>query len=1025
MYRQLVLTTLLAVLLAGSAAGSSNDSETYLKLTVHDRSELGKLGRIVSIDNVQGEIVYAYTLRDSLDILTQMGYSYEILPHPSSLVDPVMAADKAEAKEWDAYPTYDAYVSMMYQFASDYPSICRIENVGSTVQGRALLFAVISDNVSIQEDEPEVLYSSSMHGNETTGYVLMLRLIDSLLSTYGADTRITNMVDEMEIWINPLANPDGTYYGGNHTVSGARRYNANGYDLNRNFPDPEDGPYPGGTRQIETTHMMNLASAHNFVISMNFHGGAEVQNYPWDTWAQRHADESWWQDVCHAYADTAQAHSPSGYMDGFNDGITNGYDWYTISGGRQDYMTYFQGGREVTNEISNTMLLPASQLRAHWDYNRLSLLQWLENALHGVRGLVTDLNTGLPVAAVIEALSHDVDSSQVFCDPDVGDYHRMIDAGTWDLRFTALGYVPQTIFGVSVSDFNTTILDVQLEPLSDDPAMEFVSHDAGIVDPGDAVAMHVTLVNNGGGDATGLSGTLTSVDSFVTITQDYSTYPIIAALGGAGSSNSAYQFNVSADCPDEHPIDFVLHLTGDGYSDSVTFSLTVGLKVEDFESGGFTSYPWQMSGNQGWVISTTAYEGSYAAKSGTISHNQTSSMSVTMSGLAAGTISFYYRVSSESGYDYLRFYVDDVKKSEWSGAVNWSMGEYPVTDGDHTFRWTYSKDGSQSVGSDCGWVDYITFPATSDDQDNDGVLNAADNCPDEYNPLQDDGDLDGVGDVCDNCESIANSNQEDDDADGVGNVCDNCPTAYNPTQIDTDGDDLGDACDNCAALYNPLQLDGDGDNVGDTCDNCPTVANSSQQDSDVDGIGDACDNCPAVGNPLQEDGDGDDVGDACDNCDLVANPSQEDVDWDGVGDSCDNCVQRNNPTQSDSDGDGLGNACDNCIDHPNPLQEDVDVDGVGDSCDNCPTVYNPLQEDADGNGVGDACNYICGDIDNSGHGPDISDLIYLVDWMFLDGPVPENWAAADVNGSGGYADVADLVYLVDFMFNGGPPLVCY
>ena len=114
-----------------------------------------------------------------------------------------------------------------------------------------------------------------------TGAVLMLRLIDSLLTTYGSDTRITNMVDEMEIWINPLANPDGTYNGGNHTVSGATRGNANGYDLNRNFPDPEDGPTPGGTRQIETTHMMNIATAHNFVLSMNFHGGAECSFCLW------------------------------------------------------------------------------------------------------------------------------------------------------------------------------------------------------------------------------------------------------------------------------------------------------------------------------------------------------------------------------------------------------------------------------------------------------------------------------------------------------------------------------------------------------------------------------------------------------------------------------------------------------------------------------------------------------------------------------------------------------------------------
>ena len=1025
MFRKSVLLIIALLMVSQAVASSDFNGETYLKLTVPDRQVLQKLSGLVSIDNIEGEAVFAYTHETKLDELAALGYHFEILPHPSSLIDPAMSSDKADIKEWDVYPTYEAYVAMMYQFATDYPTLCRIENVGTTNEGRALLFAVISDNVSVEENEPEVMYTSSIHGDELTGSVLMLRLIDSLLTTYGSDARITNIVDEMELWINPLANPDGTYNAGNHTVSGATRGNANGYDLNRNFPDPEDGPTPGGTRQIETTHMMNIASAHNFVLSMNFHGGAEVQNYPWDTWVQRHADEDWWQRVCHAYADTAQENSPSGYMTGYNDGITNGYDWYSIAGGRQDYMTYFHHGREVTNEISNTKLIPASQLRPHWEYNRLSLLQWLENALYGVRGLVTDLGSGLPVVAMIEVVGHDVDSSQVYSDPEVGNYHRMLAAGSWDLRFSALGYIPQTFYGVAVTDFNTTILDVQMELLSDDPVVEFVSQDAGTLDPGDFATMYITVVNNGGGNAFNLTGTLTCADSFITISQDYSTYPTIAALGGGGVSNSAYQFGVSAACPEEHEVDFVLHLAGDTYSDSIVFSITIGLKVEDFESADFSSYPWQMSGSQSWVINSTAFEGSYAAKSGSISHNQSSTMSVTMNGLTAGNISFYYKVSSEPNYDYLRFYVDGGLKAQWAGTVNWTLAEFAVGDGDHTFRWTYAKDGNTTNGSDCGWIDYVTFPGASSDRDDDGVLNANDNCPDGYNPLQEDGDLDGVGDVCDNCELIANASQEDDDSDGVGNVCDNCPAVSNASQTDGDGDNYGDACDNCASIANPLQTDGDLDNIGDSCDNCPSVANTSQVDGDSDNIGDVCDNCATVSNPQQEDGDSDGYGDACDNCEAASNPSQSDSDFDNVGDSCDNCAKSYNPSQIDTDGDGRGNTCDNCLDDINPLQEDVDADGVGDSCDNCLTIYNPLQEDADSNGVGDACNFVCGDIDNSGVGPDISDLIYLVDWMFTGGPPPPEWAAADVDGSGGFPDVADLVYLVDYMFNGGSPPICY
>ena len=171
------------------------------------------------------------------------------------------------------------------------------------------------------------------------------------------------MVNNAEIWINPNANPDGTYHGGNNTVNGATRYNANGYDLNRNFPDPIYGVHPN--QQQETAVFRTLAEQNNFVLCANFHGGTEVVNYPWDTWTSgypdyvSHADDNWYQFISHLYADTCQAHAPSNYMNGYNDGITNGGAWYVINHGRQDYMNWFMKSREVTIEISDTKLLPA------------------------------------------------------------------------------------------------------------------------------------------------------------------------------------------------------------------------------------------------------------------------------------------------------------------------------------------------------------------------------------------------------------------------------------------------------------------------------------------------------------------------------------------------------------------------------------------------------------------------------------------------------------------------------------------
>ena len=430
------------------------------------------LTKIISIDKISGDTVYAYASKKEFDVLVNSGnHLFSALPHPGDLIQPEMSDNPREVLAWDYYPTYDAYEEIMEQFAASYPDLCKIYNIGTLASGRKLLVARISDNVGVEEDEPEFFYTSTMHGDETTGYVLMLHLIDYLLTNYGQDARITNMVNEIDLWINPNANPDGTYYGGNNTVNGARRYNANYVDLNRNYHDPEDGLHPDGNEwQPETLAFMAFAEERSFVMSANFHGGAEVMNYPWDTWYKLTADDNWWKMVCREYADTAHVNSPSGYMTEYQNGITNGAQWYSISGGRQDYMNYFHQCREVTAEISSTKLPPASQLLNFWNYNYRSLLNYIEQVTYGVRGTISDSLTGEPLKAMVYITGHDMDSSMVFSSLPVGNYHRLLKAGTYNLTFSADGYMEKTINNVSVEDLSTLRLDVKLyngSPMAD------------------------------------------------------------------------------------------------------------------------------------------------------------------------------------------------------------------------------------------------------------------------------------------------------------------------------------------------------------------------------------------------------------------------------------------------------------------------------------------------------------------------------------------------------------------------------
>ncbi len=442
--------------------------ELHFRFQLEDRELISKLSSVISIDDVKGNEVFAYANELEFVRFLDFGLPFEIIVGPDMNEDDFRMLHNINIDEitsWDFYPTYQAYLDMMAQFAEDYPDLCQVFSIGQSVNGRELMMAKISDNVSVREAEPQFLYTGTMHGDELVGYVLLLRMIDYLLSNYGTDPKVTNLVNNMEIWINPLANPDGTFYGGNNTVLGSRRYNANSVDLNRNYPDPEDGQHPDGNPwQPETLAFMQLAEDNNFVMSANTHSGAEVINYPWDTWAQRAADDDWWIFVGRQYVDTVHLYSPASYLDGFENGITNGYDWYSIAGGRQDYMNYFHYCREVTMELSNVKKLAASQLEAHWDWNYRSLLNYMEQCTYGVSGVVTDLNTGGPIAAKVFIDGHDIDNSFVLAEGEFGFYQRMLDEGDYDITFSAPGYFPETVQNVTIDNYSTVELNVQLSP---------------------------------------------------------------------------------------------------------------------------------------------------------------------------------------------------------------------------------------------------------------------------------------------------------------------------------------------------------------------------------------------------------------------------------------------------------------------------------------------------------------------------------------------------------------------------------
>jgi hypothetical protein len=251
-----------------------------------------------------------------------------------------------------SYRDYNDIAQLLLDADNDYPAICRRVDIGDSEQNRPIWALNISDNVGVEEDEPEFKYISTMHGDEWTGNEMLLYLIDELLTNYGTDPQITNLIDELDIWIVPVMNPDG--------FAIPRRGNINFVDLNRDFPDLWNDPVnTTAGRAEETATIMNWSAANSFTAGANIHTGALVANYPYDASPSGSdvyspcPDDDLFVYLCEQYS---QHNTPMWNSSVFFHGITNGADWYVIYGGMQDWNYHWMGCNEITLELSNTKI---------------------------------------------------------------------------------------------------------------------------------------------------------------------------------------------------------------------------------------------------------------------------------------------------------------------------------------------------------------------------------------------------------------------------------------------------------------------------------------------------------------------------------------------------------------------------------------------------------------------------------------------------------------------------------------------
>jgi len=274
------------------------------------------------------------------------------------------------------------------------------------------------------------------------------------------------------------------------------------------------------------------------------------------------------------------------------------------------------------------------------------------------------------------------------------------------LSFTMTATVPDR------EDFVSSFTDIANAP---DLEIVFVSiddatggNDNGRLDAGETASLVYHAKNNGHVES--LEAVMSLVSSSEYITVNTSSIEL-GVIDSAGYIEASFEIVTAEDAPVGTLANFSTDLVADAYTASSSVMLPIGLIVEDFETGDFTAFDWTFSGNADWEIieGIDAHEGTYSAKSGIIGHNQSTALELIIDVPMDDVVSFYKKVSSESGWDKLKFYIDGSEKGSWDGNVAWSFEEFAITEGEHTLKWEYEKDGNTIGGSDCAWIDFLRW----------------------------------------------------------------------------------------------------------------------------------------------------------------------------------------------------------------------------------------------------------------------------------------------------------------------------
>ena len=416
----------LAFLGAAWACAETEVPRTVVEVSVSGPEQIATLDRLgLSLDWVKNGVARGLITKSGVETLRAAGFDPKVIYWDFREENP---------EAWLIPGYYHSYAAMgaaLDSIQRAYPAIAHLDTLGFSIQNRAIWGLRITLNpTGGKRGKPKYNINGDHHGNELIGGEAALAYAKYLTSNYAGNSLVRRLVDESDVWVVPMVNPDGR--------EANTRGNSRGADINRDYGyewnNTEGVSEPGPFGEPEIRAMRNLFMKGPYVASMDFHSGTMYTLYVWGFTTMAAMDSAGMRRVGQIY----NTYFPVGYGQ-----IAR--DLYQVWGGSTDY--YYGCGGDIISfaaELSNSYAPPASAIDTICARQISALIPMMQETRKGLWGMVRDSITHQALPARLVVANH---GWSCYTDPEYGDYHKYLypSAGTDTVTAYANGYDPKTL----------------------------------------------------------------------------------------------------------------------------------------------------------------------------------------------------------------------------------------------------------------------------------------------------------------------------------------------------------------------------------------------------------------------------------------------------------------------------------------------------------------------------------------------------------------------------------------------------